>query len=63
MTEKQLDKLIELVNAAGDAEQNYSDATIAAESPDPVAETLYEATYELVGYLRNMLTRGMITAG
>lgn len=49
-----IDAMIRARNAAHDAQQRFADAHVA-NGPDPVADALYEATYELVHRIDNLI--------
>ena len=55
-TKPQFDMLLQRIDEATEAQQAYADATVTG-TVDPVADRLYEATYELCHLLSNTLAR------
>ena len=51
---KLLDQFIEARNTANEAQQKFADAHVVTE-PDDTSDALYEATYELVHRIDNLL--------
>lgn len=51
---QRIDALIKARNTAHEAQQRFADAHVATE-PDKVSDALYEATYELVNRIDNLI--------
>ena len=54
LDQKTLDRLIDVLNAADDAQQSFIDTHRSGEF-DATTEALYESTYELCNHLQNLI--------
>lgn len=52
---RDIEAMIAACNAADDAQQKFADAHVVNDA-DPTSEALYEATYELVHRVKNLVT-------
>lgn len=52
---KRIDAMLGAYNTAHDAQQRFADAHVAKD-PDPIADALYEATYELCHHIHNVVS-------